>query len=131
MKSTDFGTFATDRRRLLELGLGDLTTGREDGARYIHVCEEIEQCAHWIQAVREFSQHGLSWYIVRFRRSATGVETFPDPKSDTGLVLGKDCIPPGRLEYRYGEDCYPGQGEEIAGVPIWKPMRAARRDRER
>jgi hypothetical protein len=109
-------------KRVLELGVGELTIRWQDGAPYIHVCDNIDDCAHWIQWVGEFSKYGCSWYIIRFDQSAAGVEARLDPKSHTGLILETDCIPPEHLAYRFGEDYLPGQGEEIAGMKVWTTM---------
>ncbi len=108
--------------RALELGAGELTTGRKDGAPYIHVTDHIEKCVRWFRQVSGFAERAPNWYIVRFDPSGLGVEVRPDPRSSTGLILKTDCIPVDRLSYRFGEDYEPGQGEEIAGVNVWSAM---------
>jgi hypothetical protein len=114
-------------KRVLELGVGELTTGWQSGASYIHVCDNIDDCARWIHhGDIQFSRFGYSWYIIRFDQSAAGVEARPDPKSHTGLILETDCIAPHHLAYRFGEDYEAGQGEEVGGMKVWTLMNSYR-----
>jgi hypothetical protein len=82
-------------KRVLELGVGELTTGWQSGASYIHVCDNIDDCARWIHhGDIEFSRFGYSWYIIRFDQSAAGVEARRDPKAARASSLKRTVSRP-------------------------------------
>ena len=62
------------------------------------------------------------WAIIRLQASAVGIKPNQDPKSQTGLIFELDRIPPEVLTYRFGENYVDGQGDEVNGISIWKPL---------
>lgn len=107
-----------------ELGLGGQTTGWESGAPFIHVTNDIGKAVRWFREVFLMAEIPFQgwWAIIRFEASAVAIQPRQDPKSQTGLIFEVDRILPEELSYRFGEDYEDGQGDEVNGVSIWKPL---------
>src|SRR5262245_31024988 len=89
--------------RALVMGHGSLTTGCSNGAAFIHVSENIDHCAGWVQCVPEYSQCSSDWsYMIRFDPQGPRMRARRDPASHTGVILQTDCIPPSSSWCHFG-----------------------------